>query len=67
MCERETQAAIVKHQLIVQLLLKDVRGEGREEGKGENQEQRNQGAQNRKGKSPHTCAEKTTVKTQNLK
>lgn len=63
-CVRETEAAIVKHQLIVQLLLKDVRE--REEGEKENQEERNQSAQNRKGKSSHLCR-KTTVKTQNLK
>lgn len=51
MCVRETEAVIVKHQLVVQLLIKDVRE--REEG-GTNQEE---GVQKQKRASPHTCAE----------
>ncbi len=56
-CVRETEAVIVKHQLIVQLLLKDVRE--REEG---NQEERNQSAQKTERASPHNCAENNCKK-----
>lgn len=51
-CERETEAVIVKHQLVVQLLIKDVREREREEG-----EDKSGGgcAKTEKGKSSHLC------------
>lgn len=61
MCVRETEAVIVKHQLVVQLLIKDVRE--REEGGGQI---RRRVRKNRKGQVP-TPVQKINVKTQNLK
>ena len=66
-CVRETEAVIVKHQLIVQLLLKDVREREGGGGKKKNQEERNQSAQKKqKGQVP-TPVQKTTERTQSLK
>lgn len=49
-CERETEAVIVKHQLVVQLLLKEVREDG---GGGE---EKSRVCKTEKT-CPHTCTE----------